>query len=75
MLVALHAIKETILGFYRVKKECKKLVDTVKYIAQSSTKSVFCVYSNADCTTQPRKFFRTLTQVGCSYNKCNIALG
>ena len=30
MLVALHAIKETILGFYRVKKEYKKLVDTVK---------------------------------------------
>ena len=30
MLVALHAIKETILGFYRVKKECKKLVDNVK---------------------------------------------
>ena len=27
---ALHAIKETILGFYRVKKEYKKLVDTVK---------------------------------------------
>ena len=30
MLVALHAIKETILSFYRVKKEYKKLVDTVK---------------------------------------------
>ena len=29
-LVALHAIKETILGFYRVKKEYKKLMDTVK---------------------------------------------
>ena len=28
-------------------------------IAQSSTKSVVCVYSNADyTTTQPRKFFR-----------------
>ena len=27
-------------------------------IAQSSTKSVFCVYSNAGCTTtQPRKVF------------------
>ena len=46
-------------------------------IVQSSTKSVFCVvYIAADCTTtQPRKSFRTLTQVGCSYNKCNIDLG
>ena len=30
MLVALHALKETILDFYRVKKEYEKLVDTVK---------------------------------------------
>ena len=30
LVVALHAIKETILDFYRVKKEYKKLVDTVK---------------------------------------------
>ena len=28
--LASHAIKETILGIYRVKKEYKKLVDTVK---------------------------------------------
>ena len=41
-------------------------------IAQSSTKSVFCVYSNADCTmTQPCKFFRILTQVDCNYNTVN----
>ena len=69
MLVVLHAIKETILAFYRVKKEYKMLVYTACEIAQSGTNSVFYVY-NADCTTaQPRKFFRTLTQVGCSYNK------
>ena len=72
MLVALHAIKETILGFYRVKKEYKKLMDTVKWHNLARRVSFVYIAMQAVQRHSPVSFFRTLTQVGCS---CNIALG
>ena len=61
MLVALHAIKETILGFYSVKKEYKKNSGYCE-IAQSSTKSVLRCSHGYLCAHMARSHVKALSR-------------